>query len=255
MEPGEYDTLARLEESHWWYVGMRRIAIRLIRRLHLPRPAQILDAGCGTGGGLRWLAEFGTPTGIDWNERATAYALRSSRRVTRASVQALPFRAEQFDLVTSFEVLYHLAVTDDVDALREMARVLRPGGWLVVRVPAHDWLRGAHDRQVHTRQRYAARELRQKIQQTGLRLRRLTSVGLILFPLAVVRRLLQTSHQVESDVTLPAPLVNRCLSELLAAEGPWLERGPLPIGLSLLALAQKDSAAQKNSTGAKPDNA
>ena len=247
MEPSEYDTLARLEESHWWYVGMRRIAIRLIRQLNLPQPARILDAGCGTGGGLRWLAQFGTPTGIDWNERATAYALQASAqgaaqsaaRVARASIEALPFFAEQFDLVTSFEVLYHLAVSDDVGALNEMARVLRPGGWLVVRVPAHDWLRGAHDRQVHTRQRYAARELRQKIKQTGLRLHRLTSVGLVLFPLAVVRRLLQTSHQVESDVALPAPLINRCLSELLAAEGLWLKYGPLPIGLSLLALAQK----------------
>jgi SAM-dependent methyltransferase len=247
MEPSEYDTLARLEESHWWYVGMRRLTARLIRRLALPRPAQILDAGCGTGGGLRWLAEFGTVTGIDWNARATAYAVRASAqgaapraaRVAGASVQALPFRAEQFDLVTSFEVLYHLAVSDDVAALHEMARVLRPGGWLVVRVPAHDWLRGAHDRQVHTRQRYAAAELRQKIQRTGLRLHTLTSVGLVLFPLAVLRRLLQTSHQVESDVVLPRPLINRCLTEMLAAEGLWLEHGPLPIGLSLLALAQK----------------
>lgn len=239
MEPSEYDNLARLEDSHWWYVGMRRIAARLVRQLNLPRPAQILDAGCGTGGGLRWLSEFGTVTGIDWNARATLYAAQASPRVVRASVQALPLAAGQFDLVTSFEVLYHLAVSDDVAALREMARVLRPGGWLMVRVPAHNWLRGGHDRQVHTRQRYAARELHNKIHQSELRLRRLTSVGLGLFPLAVLRRLLQTAEQVETDVVLPAPFLNRCLTELLAVEGLWLEYRALPIGLSLLALAQK----------------
>lgn len=242
MEPNEYDNMARVEESHWWYVGMRRIAARLIRQLHLPHPARILDAGCGTGGGLRWLSEFGAVTGIDWNSRAVAHAVRASPRVARASVQALPFLPEHFDLVTSFEVLYHLAVSDDVAALQEMARVLRPGGWLMVRVPAHDWLRGAHDRQVHTRQRYAAPELRQKIQHTGLRLHRFTSVGLVLFPFAVVRRLLQTTPQVESDVMLPAPLINRCLTEVLSAEGRWLEQSALPLGLSLLAVARKASS-------------
>lgn len=239
MEPNEYDNMARLEDSHWWYVGMRRITLRLLRRLALPRPARILDAGCGTGGGLRWLSEFGMVAGIDWNARATLYAAQASPRVARASIQALPFCAEQFDLVTSFEVLYHLAVSDDVAALHEMTRVLRPGGWLVVRVPAHDWLRGAHDRHVHTRQRYTARELQKKIGQTRLRLQRLSYVGMSLFPLAVLRRLLQTAQQVESDVVLPAPFVNRCLTEMLAAEGLWLEHRRLPMGLSLLALAQK----------------
>jgi SAM-dependent methyltransferase len=247
MEPSEYDTLARLEESHWWYVGMRRITARLLRRLDLPTPARILDAGCGVGGGLRWLSEFGVTTGIDWHPRAVQYATRASARVARASVQALPFLTGQFDLVTSFEVLYHLAVSDDVAALHEMARVLRPGGWLVVRVPAYNWLRGAHDRQVHTRQRYAARELREKIEGTGLRLQRLTSVGLGLLPLALLRRLLQTGHSAQSDVVLPAPFINRCLTTILAAEGFWLERYPWPAGLSLLALAQKERQQSPNS--------
>lgn len=239
MEPSEYDNIARLEDTHWWYVGMRRITARLLRRLDMPRSARILDAGCGTGGGLRWLSEFGTPTGIDWHPRATAYAARASTRVARATVQALPFPSDYFDLVTSFEVLYHLAVTDDVAALREMARVLRPGGWLVVRVPAHNRLRGAHDRHVHTRQRYSMPELWHKIQQAGLRPARVEPVGCLLLPFALLHRRQQMARPAETDVVWLPPIINRALTALLSAEGWWLERGHLPMGLSLLALTRK----------------
>ena len=239
MEPGEYDNIARLEAQHWWYAGMRRIAESLLRDSGLRPNAQILDAGCGAGGGLQWLSAFGAATGIDLHPLAVRYASRRSRRVARASVQALPFPEACFDLVTSFEVLYHLAVTDDVAALRECARVLRPGGQLLVRVPAHDWLRGAHDRRVHTRHRYARGELRQKIENAGLALQRLTFVGLMLFPLAALKRLTQPEGDSQTDVTLPAPAVNRTLTAALAAEGLWLRRFNLPIGLSLLALARK----------------
>jgi SAM-dependent methyltransferase len=241
MEPGEYDTLARLEGEHWWYAGMRRIATDLVGALPLPRHARILDAGCGTGGGLKWLASVGKPTGIDLHPRAVSYAARHSPRVAQASIQALPFADAAFDLVASFEVIYHLTVSDDVGALREMARVLRPGGWLLVRVPAYDWLRGAHDRQVHTRQRYSKLELRQKLAAAGLRIHKLTSVGALLLPAALLRRLVQRADRIHSDVTLPPPIVNRALTLALASERFWLRRFNFPAGLSLLAVAQKPS--------------
>jgi SAM-dependent methyltransferase len=245
VEPGEYDNVAHVESRHWWYVGMRRIAEALLREAGLRPHAHILDAGCGTGGGLQWLSAFGAATGVDLHPLAVRYAAQKScesesrSRVARASVQALPFPEASFDLVTSFEVLYHLAVTDDEAALRECARVLRPGGRLLLRVPAHDWLRGAHDRQVHTRHRYARGEVRQKIENAGLRVERLTFVGLMLFPMAVLRRWTQPAADSHTDVTLPAPLVNRALAAALAAEGLWLQHLDLPIGLSLLALARK----------------
>lgn len=241
MEPSEYDNIARLEDQHWWYVGMRRIALSMLRTLRLSPDAEILDAGCGTGGGLKWLTTLGTPTGIDLHPRAVSYAARQSPRVAQASIQALPFPDAAFDLVTSFEVIYHLAVTDDVGALREIARVLRPGGWLLVRVPAHDWLRGAHDQQVHTRHRYTAPELRQKLTAAGLNIHKLTSVGTLLLPLAILRRVLQRDDKAYTDVTLPPPFVNLALTLMLASEKFWLRRFNLPIGLSLLAVAQKPS--------------
>ena len=246
MELSEYENISRLEDRHWWYVGMRNIAADLIRTLHLPPSAHILDAGCGVGGGLKWLSAFGAVTGIDLHPLATRYASQASSRVVQASVQSLPFPTASFDLVTSFEVLYHLAVTDDEQALGEFVRVLRPGGWLLVRVPAHNWLRGAHDRHIHTRHRYAPLELRQKIQRSGLALRRLTSVGLFLLPAAVARRLVQSPTEVHTDVTLPSPVTNQLLIGLLKLEGTWLRRFNSPAGLSLLALAQKAQARRQN---------
>jgi SAM-dependent methyltransferase len=239
VEPSEYDNIARLEDQHWWYRGMRCIAADLVRRLPLSRPARILDAGCGVGGGLKWLAEFGAPTGVDLHPLAIAYSAQRSKRVARATVQALPFATHSFDLVASFEVLYHLAVSDDVAALREFARVLKPGGWLLVRVPAHDWLIGAHDRLVHTRHRYAGPELRQKLTAAGFNVQRVTPVGALLLPPAILRRLGQRGDEAHTDVTLPHPRLNGALTALLSAEGHWLKWMDLPFGLSLLALARK----------------
>lgn len=240
MDPQEYHRLAQLEERHWWYAGMRANARQLLAGLPLPRPARILDAGCGVGGGLRWLAEFGTVTGVDWHPLAVRYAARAAPRVARASLQALPLPGGAFDLVTCFDVLYHQAIGDDVAALRECARVLRPGGWLLVRVPAHNWLRGAHDRAVHTRHRYAAAELRAKLLQAGLRPLRLTPLAALLFPTALVHRLLQTGPAARSDLWLPPPALNQLLTQMFRWEAAWLRRWDLPFGLSLGAVAQKD---------------
>lgn len=242
MDPREYHHLAELEDQHWWYAGMRASARALLTQLALPRPARILDAGCGTGGGLRWLAEFGQPHGVDWHPLAVHYARRAAPRVARASIQTLPFPDATFDLVTSFDVLYHLAVADDAAALRECARVLRPGGWLLVRVPAHDWLRGAHDRYVHTRHRYAAPELRAKLTAARLTVARLTPLAALLFPAAVLRRQLQSADSAQTDVQLPAGWLNQLLTMVLSWEALWLRGGNLPFGLSLAALAQKPPA-------------
>lgn len=240
MEPAEYDTLARVEDQHWWYLGMRAAAEALLRPAVPPGAGlNILDAGCGTGGGLRWLAAYGAVTGVDLHPCALAHASRTSRRVAGASVQALPFAAAAFDLVTSFDVLYHLQVNDDEAALREMGRVLRPGGWLLLRLPAHNWLRGAHDAQVHTRHRYTRAEVRQKLERTAFASRRLSYAGLLLLPAAAARRARQQRNAPHSDVELPAPALNRLLLAYLRAEARWLARADLPLGLSVLALAQR----------------
>src|SRR5687768_3176006 len=155
MNAAEYEAMYHAEDTLWWYVGMRRIGEALLNA-RLQPGLRILDAGAGTGGNLRWLSRFGTAHGIDLAPEALRFCrARDLSTVARASVTDLPYPDSTFDLVTSFDVIYHLGVSDDVAALREAARVLKPRGTLLVRVPAFDSLRSAHDAAVHTRQRYS----------------------------------------------------------------------------------------------------
>ncbi|MBI2976163.1 MAG: class I SAM-dependent methyltransferase [Chloroflexi bacterium] len=244
MDASEYDNIARLEARHWWYRGMAAISLILLAE-GVSRTApglQLLDAGCGAGGMLTRLASFGKPVGIDFHPLALAHAARATNSpLARASVQGLPFAPRSFDVVTSFDVLYHRAVTDDDAALREFARVLRPGGWLLVRVPALEQLRGAHDTVVHTRHRYSARELRSKLQAAGFLPRRVTYANTLLALPVLLRRTLQTitgAHET-TDVELPPPALNRLLEFVLTLEAQWLARFDLPVGVSLFALARR----------------
>ena len=139
MEREQYDLMFAQEERHWWYVGMRRISSALLERFppqvadQAARPLDVLDAGCGSGGMTRYLQRFGRVTGIDLSTDALRLARkRELPRLARASIGALPFLDNSFDVVTSFDVLYHLNVENDGAALADIHRVLRPGGSLHV---------------------------------------------------------------------------------------------------------------------------
>ncbi len=130
MNVAEYEAMYRVEDTLWWYTGMRRIAQSLLD-WRLQPGLKILDAGCGTGGNLRWLQRYGTVWGVDVaNEAMPFCGRRGLTTVSQGSVLYLPYGDSSFDLVTSFDVIYHLGVADDIAALRELRRVLRPGGAL-----------------------------------------------------------------------------------------------------------------------------
>lgn len=245
MQEEEYDRVFALEDSHWWYVGMRRISLSLLNSQYGngAQPLTILDAGCGTGGMLAALKTYGPVFGCDFSPKALALnQKRGEAPLCQATVEALPFPAGSFDLVTSFDVLYHLQVSEDLRALRECYRVLKKGGRILVRVAAYDWLRGSHDLAVHTRHRYTARELAEKMTRAGFTLERLTYANTILFPLAVIKRAWEWMSRVReprSDV-IPLPAwANRLLSGVLFLEESWLRNFDLPFGLSIIALGRK----------------
>ncbi|MCL6646805.1 MAG: class I SAM-dependent methyltransferase [Chloroflexi bacterium] len=245
MKLGEYRRMYELEDQFWWYAGMRRAVAALLDASLPPQPARrILDAGCGTGKNLEFLRRYGCPVGIDLAAEALQLArCRNGGPLVRASITALPFPDSTFDLVTSFEVIYHLAVSDDRLALAELARVTRLGGWVLVRVPAYDWLRGRHDRAVHTRHRYIRGELVAKLAAVGLRVRRASYLNSVLFPVAAAKRVyesLAAPQSSDSDLQPVAPALNQLLTAVLAAEGQLLRRWSLPFGLSVIALASKD---------------
>src|SRR5437868_15362708 len=187
--------MALREERHWWYTGMRRVALALLaHNLDGQRQRRILDAGCGTGGTTVELRRFGDVVGIDlaWEALEPARG-RGLGQLAQASIEQLPFQDAAFDVATSFEVVYHLGVANDAAALREIRRVLKPGGMLLLRVPAHDWLRGEHDRLVHTRHRYSRTEVASKLEAAGFEVDQLSWANTVLFPPAAAKPLLGRS--------------------------------------------------------------
>lgn len=245
MDKQQYEILSRVEERHWWYLGMRQIVGSLLERYLDPtREHKILDAGCGTGGMMKYLSRYGRVVGIDMADEALSYCrCRDLSNLIRGSIVQLPFASNSFDLLVSFDVLYHRAVIDDRLALREFNRVLAPGGLAVIRVPAFDWLRGSHDAAVHTRHRYARCELSQKLEATGFRLEKVTYVNSFLFPMAAAKRLLEGNRRsLGGDLELPSQPVNRALTEILKLEATLLPLVSFPWGLSVLAIASKDGS-------------
>ncbi len=248
MEPEQYQVMARRETRHWWYSGMRRVALAVLADAVGDRSAlRILDAGCGTGGTTVALRRFGSVVGIDlaWEALAPARARGLQGQLARGSVELLPFADGSFDVVTSFEVIYHLGVGSDVQALRELRRVLKPGGLLLLRVPAHDWLRGEHDRLVHTRHRYTRTEVVDKLRDTGFKAERISWANSALFVPAAAKRLLERGNghandaASEPDLWQPPEPLNMLLESAVAVEALAIPRGvPLPFGLSVLALAR-----------------
>jgi len=246
VNPDEYRRMADLEGVQWWYAGMRRIA-RALLSPHLASEGsgtrRILDAGCGTGWNLQDLSIFGDTHGIDLSPLAVITTRLRGGRVTQGNVLQLPYPASSFDVVTSFDVLYHAWVKDDAQAVRELARVLRPGGLILVKTPALKILWGAHDEAVHSRHRYTRGELERLLQGAGLHLVRSTYANSLLFPVLLSRRFLdRVLNRHGSDVALLPPPVERAFFGLLAIEAFLVRRLALPIGASVFALARKPDA-------------
>ena len=250
MDLKEYEIMYRSEQSHWWYQGMAAITRSLIRGLGIEGSGlRILDAGCGTGAGLMFLAQYGLVTGIDISGHALRFcAARGRRELARASVMALPFRERIFDLVTSLDILYFRGIHDRT-ALKEAKRVLRPGGRLLIRVPAFDWLRGIHDMRVSTAHRYTSRELANKLASIGFEVEYIGYANMFLFPFAVFKRFFEKSlfsHKgcdLEVDVGILSGLLKHCL----VLESRLIPKWCLPFGLSVVAVGRKLS-------GGSPEN-
>lgn len=224
----------------WYY---RALHARILQRLATWAQSEpVLDAGCGTGGLLRRMERDGVvrhATGVDFSPLACELSrTRTQARIVEADLTALPFSEGEFGAVVSADVLYH--IPDDMGALRELRRVLRPGGVLIVNVPAYRWLWSYHDEAVHSQRRYNRAELRDKLEAAGFELQSITHWNMLLLPLVVFRRKVLPAPKHGSDVEAYAPWLNRMLGGVLRFEGILLELcKSLPAGSSLLAVARK----------------
>ena len=248
MNPREYEVMREIEDDYWWYRGLRSLVAGIARRelAGIPEP-RILDAGCGTGGtmaALRRALPCAHLTGLDYSldalEFARARALEAE--LIPARVEALPFPDAHFDLLVSLDVLYTKGL-DEVRALEEFHRVLKPGKCLLLNLPAFNFLRGEHDTAVHGARRYTRRGLRDLLMPAGFGLELLTYWNALLFPpialwRAVSRRRV-SSGEAHSDLHALPQALNTLLAWQLRVE-LWLARRiPLPIGTSIFAVARK----------------
>lgn len=244
MELSEYETMFQVEDHHWWYVGMQRITVALITHLFPGRTdLDILDAGCGTGAVMQYLSRFGTATGCDlFAEALHLCQQRGLQRLSQATVTRLPFASASFDLVTSFDVLCHRTIGDYRQALAEFHRVLKPGGYAFLRLPAYNWLQSHHDRVVHTVHRFTTAELRQALVSSQFDVEKLSYANMLLFPLAFGKRLAERffpSNGSTSDIRPNSPWQDRLFARFLYAEARWLTRRSLPFGLTVIAVGRK----------------
>lgn len=243
MEEAEYRKLAVVEDRMWYFRALHRLIEQELARELPSGDLRLLDAGCGTGGLIRRLGSRHSRwhwTGIDLSPVACAYAReRTSVEIHEGSVEALPFESGAFDAVVMADVLYH--VEGEGAALRESLRVLKPGGLMIVNVPAYPWLWSYHDLAVHSIRRYTRKEILGKFRDSGFGRARATYWNTLPFPLVVVRRKLLPPPRGGSDVRLyPAP-VEAAFNALMGLERIGLSLfSRLPFGSSVLAVARKD---------------
>ena len=253
-----------MEDVHWWFVGRRRVLLQVLDRYlgkNGSHERRILDVGCGTGTMLTYLASYGQAQGVDIDEEAVGYCReRGLTDVRLGAAETLPFEDGSFDLVTALDVVEHL--DDDAAALREIRRVLRPRGKVLVTVPAHPFLWGDQDEVNQHKRRYVATEVRERLTATGFDVLRLTYINAFMFaPIAAARMLRRLEHRLrprikaQSDFRYPAPgPLNFLLGWIFGAEAPIVRRVDIPVGVSILALAQKASAPPSGFAGHVPIN-
>jgi SAM-dependent methyltransferase len=241
MERQIYERMRAQEEAHWWFAARREILAAEIARLPLPRPARILEVGCGTGGNLALLKRFGEVRAIEPDAESRAYAAQRSGVVVDGGLlpDGLPDLGGPFDLVAAFDVVEHVA--DDAGAVAALAGLLKPGGQMVVTVPAYAWLWSEHDVQHHHRRRYRRPAVRALFDQAGLRVRRATYFNTLLFPPIAAVRLAKQVLRTKGgdDERMPPPALNGLLRRMFAAEAPLLAAADLPFGVSILVTAER----------------
>jgi len=248
VEQSVYQQFYRIEKDHWWFVGMRDICRTVLNR-SLPQPGgteqKYLDVGCGTGLWTTELSELGVSCGLDFSPDALTFCQkRGVKQLVRASATSLPFADGSYSIITALGLIEHL--DDDKGFLRELYRVCRPEGHILLLTSAYKFLWSQHDEIVHHKRRYTCGQLKSILAASGFVPVCISYVNTILFIPILFIRLIQrflpekAETQGSPDLFVPPRLVNRILFSML-----WLEAKliniicPYPFGVGIVVLARK----------------
>jgi len=246
MKIEEYQVMYDVEDTYWWYVGMRSIFLSLLSGHYKTRTdLKILDAGCGTGAMLSHLRPYGDVVGVDVSSEALRLAAErgvEGCELVQSSLTDLPFTDGAFDLVTSFDVI--CCIENDQSAFGELGRVLKPGGRVIVNLPAYNPLRSEHDLAVHIKRRYTRSDITVETEKVGLTVERIAHANTLLFPFAAALRIIKkipdkSADEARSDLRDLPDVLNRWLARVLFLERALLQKVDLPFGLSVICVARK----------------
>lgn len=236
-----YLNMVEMERNHWWYKGRREIIGKIIQPF-LHSNMKILDAGCGAGGTMEYMSEYGSMLGVDISKEMVEHCRNIGLNALCESIHCLPFQDHTFDLVLCLDVLEHLQ--DEKQVLEELNRVVKPGGILVFSVPAFSWLWGKHDELNDHYRRYNFGELKDVIERSNLRPERSTYFNFFLLPTVwVVRKVgkkIPRFAQKGTDFQFGSGVLNQLLFSILKLEQLLLQYCDLPIGVSQVIVARKN---------------
>lgn len=251
MQASEFEAMSAVEDRHWWFRGKRAIVTSLLQKAGVR--GKVLDAGCGTGSNLPALEAFGEAVGIDKDPVAIEFARkRFHGKVVTGALTALPFSDNEFDGIITTDVMEH--VPDDRAALRELARVLKPGGTLLLTVPAHPSMWTGHDVALGHVRRYTETGFRDLLAAAPeLEAETVSYMNCAAFPLAAAQRWLRSRREkksgspvvVSDTAEVPPALVNETAARIFAAERHLLDRFQLPFGVSIIAVLRKKNHVEE----------
>jgi SAM-dependent methyltransferase len=239
MDPALYEEMSTIQENHWWYRARRRIIADAIALLPLPKMPRILEAGCGPGGNLAMLSQFGSVCAIE--PYGPACKLAKAKNIAEVQQSGLPGNipfAGGFDLIGAFDVVEH--IEQDIQALESLRAALAPAGRLILTVPAYQWMWSAHDVRNHHVRRYTREHLQQTVKAAGYVIERASYFNTLLFPLIAGVRLIQRSldDNGNSSESIPMQPLNRILEAIFASERFALRYTDVPFGVSILLVAR-----------------
>lgn len=242
MKKTEYGRMAHHEKTYWWHLGrLKIINTYLGKYAGKKKNVKILNIGCGTGGTLSTLEQYGKVENVDVSDDAIAFMKKSGYKVKKVKGIELPYKDNTFDLVAAFDVLEH--IEHDVDALKEWLRVLKPGGFVVMTIPAHQWLWSQHDVSLHHFRRYTTKDVKNKAKNAGLHPKRVSYAIAFSVPLIIGFRVMNKvlGRKVDAETSyVPVPnFVNKFFTSLLGIEASAHKTIKFPIGTSVIAALEK----------------